>query len=268
MIAVYTWSAGEVRHLERVVRRDGGLRLRRLPARFGIIEHPDGPIVFDTGYHESLRRRLRGVARAYHRVVPWSCPAEHGVGARLRSLGYAPSDVQLVVLSHLHADHVAGLVDLPDAPIALTRTAWRAVHASSRLALASRGYFTELLPADLPTRAEWLEPPPPCHDLAACALDLLGDGTLGVVSLPGHAPGQVGLWVRPADVLFVADASFSRDAIRADATPSRLFMAAVHDDVDATRTTLAHLRAWTRRDPALRIVACHAWEGPPDGRLA
>lgn len=257
---LHTFEGGHVPHLERLVRRDGAARTRVMPARYAIIEHRDGPIVFDTGYHPSLRRRLRGLGRAYHTVVPWTCAPHEAVGLRLERLGYRPRDVQRVVLSHLHADHVAGLIDLPDVPIALTRAAWDDLQESSRLDSVRRGYFAELLPDDLLDRACWLTPPPWGETLADSAEDLLGDGSLGVVDLPGHAPGQIGLWVRRdwgEDVLLVADATFSLEAVQTGAAPSRLFQALVFDDLDATRRTLDRLRDWSSE---ARLVSAHDWE--------
>lgn len=267
---VHSWSGGSVRHIERIVRRDGAFRLRVLPARFGIIEHPNGPVVFDTGYHPSLRHRLQGPARAYHHIIPWRCEPHQTIGARLQALGYQPHDVQTVILSHLHADHIAGLVDLPGVRITLAQQALSALRAGRRIPLARHGYFAELLPRDLDERADLVILPEPTAHLEDCAVDLLGDDTLHLVALPGHAPGQMGLWVkRPetCDVLFLADASFSLDAIRTGATPSRLFMRAAFDDARRTRATIANIQSWKAKNPSMELVTCHGWEGPDGGEI-
>jgi len=267
---VHTFSGGHVRHLERLVRADSPLRLRTLPVRFGIVEHAEGPIVVDTGYHPSLHQRLRGLGRVYPRVVPFTCTPDETVGARLHQLGYDADDVQGVFLTHLHADHVGGLCDVPGAPIWVSPVAWRALRSGSRLDLVRHGFFAELVPEDLLPRLRFVEPPPAGADLDDSALDLLGDGSLGVVSLPGHAPGQIGLSVRGPDgqrALFVGDATFSRGAVDTVQLPSPLFQALVADDAAATRHSLARIREWLGQHPDLAILAAHAWEGPDEGTL-
>lgn len=260
----WTFTGGTVRHLERLVRRDGTVRIIPLPARFALIEHrTEGRILFDTGYHPSLRTALRGPAALYHRLVPWRCDPEDAVLGRLSQVGLTADDVDLVVLSHLHADHVAGLVDLPNARIGLTRTAWDHLQRSARLQLIRQGYFPEVLPDDLLDRAEWLPESEPTDRLDDCAIDWFGDGSVGIVPLPGHAPGQIGLSLRGEDgtrVLLVADATFSLGAVSTGALPSRLFRHMVFHDDAATRATLGRLQAWSRQEPELRIVPAHAWE--------
>lgn len=259
---VHILDGGEVTHLERLMDRGGAWRLRTVPARFAAIEHEtEGVILFDTGFHPSLRQRMRGVARAYHRVVPWRCTV--GTAEALRGAGLEPAQVSRVVLSHLHVDHLAGVHDFPRATVHLTRTAWDHLRSGSRLALARRGFFPELLPETIEPRIEWVEPPPPGATLDESALDLLGDGTLGVVALPGHAPWQIGLVVRRASgprTFLVADATFGLDALRRGDLPSRAFRAAVFHDDAATRATVDHMRRWWSQEPDLRVVPAHAWE--------
>lgn len=269
--AVHAFSAGSVRHREAIVHRGGSWRQLEIPARIGVIEHTAGPILFDLGYHPSLRQRLRGLSRLYHRLVPWRCRPDQTAAAALARLGYAPDDLQFILVSHFHADHIAGLVDFPRARVVASTTAWRALQERSSVSLARHGYFRELLPADLAGRLQLVDPPDPGPTLEESALDLLGDETLGVVSLPGHAPGQVGLWARPRtgrEVLFVADATFSRAGVDTGTLPSAPFVRLAYDDADAARGTLDTVRRWHGEHPSMHLVSAHAWEGPPDGRLA
>ena len=256
---LHLFDGGRVRHLERLVRRDGAWRTRTLPARFAALEHADGRLwLFDTGYHPALRTALTGAARAYHRLVPWQAPLS--TAEALSSRGLDPATVEVVVLSHLHADHVAGLVDFPGARIRLTRTALDHLHALDPLTRLRQGYFPELLPADLEARLDPLPEPPPARRLADSAAPLM-EG-VDVVSLPGHAAGQVGLWVRPTEdraALLVGDAVFSLGGLRAGVLPSRLFRAVVFHDDAATRATHDRIRAWWEAAPDLRIIPAHAW---------
>lgn len=259
---IQIFDGGAVRHLERLVRRDGALRTRTLPARFAALRHPtEGWILFDTGYHPALRDALHGPARAYHRLVPWRAPVS--TARALERRGIPPDAVRTVIVSHLHADHMAGLVDFPHATIALTPTALEHPSHLSPMTRFRQGFFLELLPDDLYHRIRWLPEPPPADNLQASVHDLYGDGTVGVIALPGHAAGQIGLLLdlpRAPRTLLVADAVFSLGGLRAGVLPSRLFRAMVFHDDRATRATHDRLRRWWRDAPDLRIVPAHAWE--------
>ena len=58
-------------------------------------------------------------------VREWVRPEEE-IGPQLRALGFVPSDVRWVLLTHLHTDHVGGLYHFPKTEILVSRTAYQA----------------------------------------------------------------------------------------------------------------------------------------------
>jgi glyoxylase-like metal-dependent hydrolase (beta-lactamase superfamily II) len=234
------------------------------PSLVAVVEHPThGVVLLDTGYTERYRAVTRRLPDAlYGGLLPAAVPPGETVVAQLDRLGLAPEDVRTVVLTHLHADHVCGLTDLPRARVVLDVPAWRR-HTSRRgLARLRRGFLPALLPGDLPGRVvdvaglatadgAGLEPLP-------TARDLLGDGSVVVVPLPGHTDGHLGLLVRAhrADVLLVGDAAWSSRAVTDGELPHPVARLVTHD-WHAYRATLRALGVLSRRRPELLVVPSH-----------
>ena len=264
-LRIIATTGGGVVTVPRVVSHRGSLVPRRIPARFGILDIPDvGVVLVDTGYHPWLRHALRGPARLYHQLIRWQVPENETLEARLRAMGRHVTDVSHVLLTHTHADHIAGLGVLPSATVWLTRTAWDHLLNTPRSSLVRHGYFTELLPPNVADRVRLLPEPVPSENLDECSIPWPVAPSVRVVPLPGHAPGHVGFLVERdvARVLFVGDATFSLDAIDTETLPSRPFLRLAFFDPALTRQTLRLLRLWKNHEPSLRIVPAHAWEMP------
>ncbi len=54
-----------------------------------------------------------------------------GILGRLDSLGLSPKDINTVILTHLHADHIASLPEFGSSRIVLSRTGWNQAHTTS-----------------------------------------------------------------------------------------------------------------------------------------
>jgi glyoxylase-like metal-dependent hydrolase (beta-lactamase superfamily II) len=92
--------------------------------------------------------------------------------------------------------------------------------------------------------------------------DILGDGSLLGVSLPGHAPGQLGLFLHDQfsrSVLLAADACWHSRTYRELIYPHRLTIR-LQADSAAYRETLRRLHQLHRRKPDLTIVPFHCPE--------
>ena len=103
--------------------------------------------------------------------------------------------------------------------------------------------------------------------------DIFGDGSVVVVKLPGHTPGNVGTFVNPSPTLrifHVGDAVNANEAIERR-LPKSFVMAAMDYDVSQANATVAKLSQLHELDPGLLIVPAHdrsAWKqafGPDPG---
>lgn len=85
-----------------------------LPINTYLIDHPDGPILFDAGEspHATDRGWFPWWQPFFRHAVDIKVGATEGIDAPLLHHGLAPEDLQAVVVSRLHHDHADGLKDL------------------------------------------------------------------------------------------------------------------------------------------------------------
>ncbi len=221
---------GHCVHPQCLAMRGGAWRVAEFPALVGLIRHPTaGAILFDTGYSDHFMRATAGFPeRLYRWATPVALPPEQCLQTQLAQQGIAMHEVAAVFASHLHADHIAGLRDLPRSAIWCSDAAVRHMHTMSRLSRLSKATLTELLPDDFGGRH---------HTIESCAsgglperwsalgdgFDLIGDASLWAVPLPGHARGQMGLLLRHVDdreYLLAADVAWDIDELREDRAPA------------------------------------------------
>ncbi len=171
-------------------------RLIYSPALAFLIEHPAGTVLFDSGYHERWQQGST-VAGIGVEVGP-----EDHVVAQLSAIGVAASEVDLVVLSHLHCDHAGGLRHFPHAPVL--------VQAGERAFAARRPAYQEGFYDDRDTGHG-----PSWRELDG-ELDLFGDGSIVILPTPGHTPGhQSALVTLPSGAFVLAgDVSYQLAAMR------------------------------------------------------
>jgi len=260
-VELHWLRVGHCRQLEGIALRGGRWRRVEFPAFCALIRHRDhGVILFDTGYARHFFDATRRLpARLYRALLPVTLPVQESLPARLQALGLTPQDVTRVVVSHLHGDHIAGLRDLPNARISVMASAVADFREHAGLGAIRHGFLHYLLPPDFDDRHAAIE------DGQAVGIpglgvgyDLLGDGSLLAVPLPGHTTGHTGLLVTTSasQVLLAGDAAWSRESWQQNRPPSRLARAAVGDSA-VSEATLAALRALAADNPGLAILPSH-----------
>ena len=230
--------------------------LTGLPINVYVIEHRDGLVVFDTGQDRAsvtdpgyFPRGPLGLV--YKRLARFDIPEDQTFASQLRAIGYDPADVDVAVISHLHQDHIGGLVDLPNAQIVLTREEQATM---SGLLPEANGILRSHLdfPADRWRTIEF-------EGLADVpgferGFDLFGDGSLALLPTPGHTPGSMSLLVRDPGMspsLLVGDVTYDAGAMLANGT-----IPGVGDRSQLADTT-RRIRHLSSTMPDLRILAAH-----------
>ncbi len=176
-----------------------------------VITHPQGTVLLDSGVHPAIRTdpasRLGDAAASFQVQVT----ADDHIEQRLATIGMKPSDVDIVVQSHLHFDHAGGLEWLRHAPVLVQRE-------ELEFALNPPVYQREIyVQADFDHDLDW-------HRLEGDH-DIFGDGRLVVLSTPGHTRGHQSLMVKlnAQVVILLADAAYLLTKMRARLLPGILW---------------------------------------------
>jgi glyoxylase-like metal-dependent hydrolase (beta-lactamase superfamily II) len=272
-VELHLLRVGACRHLECMAARGGRWTSIEFPALCGLIRHPErGWLLYDTGYSEHFFAATNAwPERLYRTALPVELPQEQGLATQLAGFGLAPADIGTVIVSHYHGDHIAGLRDFPNARFialdadtgrfaALAGQRWRATLGGHLPGLLPDDYFERVDAADACPRRDlpdWLQP-------FETGFDLLGDGSLLGVPLPGHSHGQLGLFMPDADgrpAFLVADACWSKPALIEGRLPSRLALF-VNAERQRFVRTFNGLTGIVRREPAVAVLPSHcpvAW---------
>jgi glyoxylase-like metal-dependent hydrolase (beta-lactamase superfamily II) len=155
-------------------RRDDDLdRQVRFPVPAYVIETAEERILVDTGLHPAA---VEDAPRHYDQP--------DALGMFVLELGASVgeqvdlSTITKVVMTHLHFDHAGGLALLPPSvPIFVQRREWEAGHDATAVA---KNFY---LPLDYSSVGEQVVLVDGDHDL-------LGDGSIQLLSTPGHTPGH------------------------------------------------------------------------------
>ncbi|MCK9813167.1 MBL fold metallo-hydrolase [Pseudomonas sp. MAFF 302046] len=274
-VQVHILRAGWCQHLECMADRGGRLAPRQFPALCGLIQHPDhGWILYDTGYAEHFFQATRALPeRLYRSAVPVQLPVAEQLLAQLHALGIGPEDIRCVIISHFHADHIAGLRDFPRATFIALEADHQHIESlrGHRWRATLGGHLPGLLPEDFSARLRLANASPACALPAWMTpfergLDLFGDASLIGVPLPGHSEGQLGLFIPDAEgrpVFLVADACWSVPACRAERLPAAPALWFASADQRQYRRTYSDLGQLIRREPAVAVLpshCTHAWQ--------
>lgn len=266
---IHLLKAGSCMHPEAAALKGGSLCPVDFPALTALILHPtEGALLWDTGYDPAFfRATRRWPERLYALTTPVTLGEHEPAARQISRFGLGPDDIRGVIISHFHGDHVAGLPAFPKARLYCARAGLDQMRQVGRFAGVRQGLLPGLLPPDAASRAVFFEDRPRCSlplDLRPfeTGADLLGDGSLLAVELPGHCVGHWGLAARGPDDrlrLFVGDAAWSLRAIRENRPPPALTTALL-GRTDRYRRTLADLHALEARGGEVVLVPSHCRE--------
>jgi N-acyl homoserine lactone hydrolase len=187
-------------------------------------------ILWDTGIADDVAADLGGriIAHGIRGIVARS------VKDQLNDIDLAPSDIGRVILSHGHFDHVGNAALFASAKWSIQRLEYDAMFGPDA---ESYGYVPSLYEclasADI--------------DLMDGDMDVFGDGSVTVLSSPGHTPGHCSLLVRlksAGPVLLSADVAHYRYNLKHRCVPN------MNSDKAASQASMDRIEAIARREGA------------------
>lgn len=142
-----------------------------------LIVHPRGTLVWDTGVVPDVEvgTAARGAERA----------EGHRLKDQMAAIGYRPSDITYLGLSHYHSDHTANANDFEASTWLVQRAERDAMFAEKPPGIINASHFDKLKNSKTVV-------------IDKDEYDVFGDGTVIVKSTPGHTPGHQVLIVKLA----------------------------------------------------------------------
>lgn len=177
-----------------------------IPVPTFLIEHPRGLVLFDTGVAPSAVEDAEGTYGELAGLLGLDYPEARRVDRQIESVGFSVEEVTHVVISHSHFDHVGGVHLFP--------------HAQFFVGASDLPYaFWPMPAASVFFRPADLEPARGFRwNLLSDDHDLFGDGSLQILRMPGHTPGNQSMLVRlpGRTVMLTGDTVHLRVAVEGD----------------------------------------------------
>ena len=199
-----------------------------------LIKHTQGWFLWDTGITDAVAAMPNGLAPADPKAVTWRRPKT--LEAQLDQLGVKPADIKRMGVSHTHPDHIGNVELFPQATLYVQKAEydWPGTNNEPRF---KPSHPVELLSGDK---------------------DVFGDGSVTVLSTPGHTPGHQSLLVKlpkTGAVVLSGDAVHFRDnwdnrrvpSMNANKELSAASMQKIADTLDKNKAQL-----WINHDKAQR----------------
>jgi N-acyl homoserine lactone hydrolase len=177
-----------------------------IPMPSFLIEHPKGLVLFDTGIApEAIVDPVAVYGQAMADGLGISGTPDQAVDKQIEALGYQVTDVTHVVASHFHFDHAGGTHLFPHAKHYVGQG--ELMFARYPSPIAAFCYMPDQI--ERTRNFDWREVP-------GIDMDLFGDGSIVLLSMPGHTPGELSLKVRLASRTFIltGDAVHLRAALQ------------------------------------------------------
>ena len=232
-----------------------------IPVVAFLVEHPGfGPFLIDTGFHASVaidpKQNLGRLNAYFFKGIEMS--QADAVSHQLRARGIDPTDIGLVVMTHMHVDHASAISDFPYATFLLSRREWDAAVEPRG---TTRGYVRRQFDHAFDYRlVDFDSSSADSFATFGRSFDVFGDGSVRLVSTPGHTAGHLSVVLRLAggEALVAGDAIYSMTTLRESHLPYNLA------DEHVFRRSLREIQLYAEQTPNAVIIPGHdleAWRG-------
>ncbi|MBP7133161.1 MAG: MBL fold metallo-hydrolase [Aquabacterium sp.] len=218
-----------------------------------LVRHPKATFLFDTGLGREHAAQFavntlpNRMLLGYGEVRP--------VIDQLTAAGWSPERIRMIVPSHMHWDHISGLVDFPNAEV------WVQPQEQAQ---AEHGAPPAFLRSQFETVRRWraLQFTDGPYIGFERSLDLFDDGAVVLVPLAGHTAGHIGMFVNlPSGkrYFFTGDVTWTLEGIAWPADRAKVLRRLIHLDHDEplNQAAIVRLHQIHRRFPQLVMVPAH-----------
>lgn len=233
-----------------------------LPVSAYLIEHPKGTFLVDTGWSRDMspngvfdkKAQIKSLnSRLLYKINQGKIGLGQCIDEQLLTRGIKVSDLDAVLLTHLDCDHANGLKQVKDAKKFLVSA--DEVAFAQKLSNKVRYHNSWWDGVNL-TAFEWNDNQGPFEK----SYDLLGDGSIELINIPGHADGLFAVKVKNDDGKFVL--LFS-DGGYATKSWQQMITSGIAADREKQRQSLAWIREQSLNPNCIESLANHDPEIQP-----
>jgi glyoxylase-like metal-dependent hydrolase (beta-lactamase superfamily II) len=215
---LYVFSSGWLT-LDKSGLQTGATGKITVPVAFFLIKHPKGNVLFDTGNNDKIITDPTYWGPFIASLDPGRAP-DVAIDAQLDKIGVKPSDINYVILGHMHLDHAGNVGKFPAAAIVYQRDEiinafWpKPGYGCCYISADFAGLRNDVGQAGV-SRQKVIE--------LNGDLDLFGDGSIYIHRAVSHTPGSQMVVVRlpkSGPVVLTSDVCYLMENLQKDLLPS------------------------------------------------
>ena len=154
----------------------------RMPVPCFLVVHPKGTLMWDVGVIPDADVEKAAPRPALYDVNPVShAVVSRTLKSQLAAIGYAPSDITYVAISHAHKDHTANLNQFASSTWLVRRVEREFMFKPGNERVEPR-FFVQLEHSKTIDISK--------NESRNAEYDVFGDGTVVIKAAPGHTPGH------------------------------------------------------------------------------
>jgi len=188
-----------------------------------LIKHSQGWFLWDTGIPDAVAAMPNGLAPADPKAVTWKRPKT--LASQLEQLGVKPDDIKAMGVSHTHPDHIGNVEMFPQALLYVQKAEYNWPGANNKPRFKPE-HPVSLLEGDK---------------------DVFGDGSVVILSTPGHTPGHQSLQVKLPKT---GEVVLSGDAVHFKGNWDNRGVPAMNFNKEQTLASMERLSGVVNRDKA------------------
>jgi glyoxylase-like metal-dependent hydrolase (beta-lactamase superfamily II) len=199
-----------------------------------LIHHAQGWLLWDTGVTDAIAAMPDGQAPSDARATHWRRPKT--LASQLDQLAVKPADIKFLAISHTHPDHIGNVELFPQTMLLVQKAEYE---------------------WPTPFGAGRFKPEHPATKLEGDH-DVFGDGSVRIISTPGHTPGHQSLLVKLPKTGAIV---LSGDAVHFKSNWDNRRVPAINFDKEKTLTSMQRIadvlakekaQLWINHDKAQR----------------
>jgi N-acyl homoserine lactone hydrolase len=188
-----------------------------------LMHHTQGWLLWDTGVSDTIAALPNGAAPTDPRAIHWYRPKT--LAAELNAVGVNPSDIKYLAISHTHPDHVGNVEMFPQAMLLVQKAEYEWPN---------------------PLGVGRFKPEHPVKKLEGDH-DVFGDGSVTILSTPGHTPGHQSLLVKLPETGAIV---LSGDAVHFKSNWDNRRVPSINTDKESTTTSMERIAGVMAKEKA------------------